>query len=1191
MTMRAGSSQYVRVLRVAGCWLLGGIATCAQVQTNRAGPILLPPDHAVILSLAPPTNHGVLVMPLNGTQWAPALVNQVLSPGDVLKTGERSTAVLGFGGKDAVNVDTNTLLRIEAAAPEEASVGLLQGILHLFHRGPPGQSKVRSPTSAALIRGTEFQVQVDEQGATTLTLFDGVVEFTNGFGQLTLRGGQAARTEPGQPPVPAPFLEAVNLLQWRLYYPGVLHLDELRLSEEERRVLTDSLAAYAQGDLLAALAAYPAQRQPDSADEKIYLAALLLSLGRVEQTLGLLQNPGGPAGADPLRDSLVNALRTVIAAVKFQELTPPPGAPELEPSATAALAASYYLQSRSHLEAARAAARRATELAPTFSFAWSRLAELEFGFGRVRAAEQAVEKSLALAPRNAEAIALQGFLLAARDRTEAALASFTRSIAIDGSLGNAWLGRGLCLIRQGHLEAGRRDLLVAAALEPQRAVFRSYLGKAFSESGDTTNAMKELRLARTLDPKDPTAWLYSALLNQQASRMNEAVGDLEKSKELNDNRSVFRSRLLLDQDRAVRGANLAGVYRDAGLLEVGARESSAAVANDYANHSAHLYLANSFSALRDPKLVNLRYETPTFSEYLVANLLAPVGESYLSPPLSQQEYSRFFDRDRLGLRVTANAGTDGSWSAAGTQYGRLDRFGYALDAAYRFDNGHRQNNEFRQLIGSAQFKHQLTPEDSFYFQAIGSEVKSGDVRQYYDDRQSSPTLHVEERQEPNFFAGFHHAWAPGVHTLFLAAHLNDTLLVSEPNAFVRTVLRDPSGTVSAQVDPALSGFGLHYDSEFNAWSAEVQQLWQLPRHTLIAGARFQTGEADTRAVLNRDAAAFPPIFTDPASAQKLTSDLERLSVYGYYHWQIAEPLWLIGGVSYDRLDYPLNVELPPLDSRQHVRDQVSPKAGLLWSPRADTTVRAAYTRSLGGVFYDNSVRLEPTQVAGFIQAYRSLIPESVVGSVPGSRFDTYGIGLDHKFPSRTYLVLDAEWLQSDGQRRLGIFNFTNAFPFPPASPGTTPQTLDYDERSFTATINQLVGESWSFGARYRLSRAELQSDLSEIPRSVDPTTHQDESAFLHDLNLFAIYQHPSGFFGIGETIWRSQSNHGETPAMPGDHFWQLNAFAGYRFLQRRAEVTVGVLNITDQDYHLNPLNLANELPHERTFVIGMKLSF
>src|SRR5204863_6658165 len=142
-----------------------------------------------------------------------------------------------------------------------------------------------------------------------------------------------------------------------------------------------------------------------------------------------------------------------------------------------------------------------------------------------------------------------------------------------------------------------------------------------------------------------TAWLYSALLNQQASRMNEAVGDLEKSKELNDNRSVFRSRLLLDQDRAVRGANLAGVYRDAGLLEVGARESSAAVANDYANHSAHLYLANSFNALRDPKLVNLRYETPTFSEYLVANLLAPVGESYLSPPLSQQEYSRFFDRD------------------------------------------------------------------------------------------------------------------------------------------------------------------------------------------------------------------------------------------------------------------------------------------------------------------------------------------------------------------------------------------------------------------------------------------------------------------------------------------------------------------------------------------------------------------
>src|SRR5439155_1119417 len=73
-------------------------------------------------------------------------------------------------------------------------------------------------------------------------------------------------------------------------------------------------------------------------------------------------------------------------------------------------------------------------------------------------------------------------------------------------------------------------------------------------------ALKEFDLARSLDSHDPTPWLYSALLLQQENRINEAIDHLEKSIERNDNRSLFRSRLLLDQYRAVRRANLARIY-------------------------------------------------------------------------------------------------------------------------------------------------------------------------------------------------------------------------------------------------------------------------------------------------------------------------------------------------------------------------------------------------------------------------------------------------------------------------------------------------------------------------------------------------------------------------------------------------------------------------------------------------------
>src|SRR5207244_12543211 len=115
-----------------------------------------------------------------------------------------------------------------------------------------------------------------------------------------------------------------------------------------------------------------------------------------------------------------------------------------------------------------------------------------------------------------------------------------------------------------------------------------------------------------------------------------------------NNRQVYRSRLLLDQDQAIRGANLATLYEDAGMTDVSAREAARAVDSDYANYSAHLFLANSYNALRDPRQINLRYETPWLSEYLVANLLAPVQAGTLSPYVTQQDDGRVSHRDSIG---------------------------------------------------------------------------------------------------------------------------------------------------------------------------------------------------------------------------------------------------------------------------------------------------------------------------------------------------------------------------------------------------------------------------------------------------------------------------------------------------------------------------------------------------------------
>ena len=676
--------------------------------------------------------------------------------------------------------------------------------------------------------------------------------------------------------------------------------------------------------------------------------------------------------------------------------------------------------------------------------------------------------------------------------------------------------------------------------------------------------------------------------------MNDAVRDLEKSKELNDNRRLFRSKLLLDQDRAVRSANLARIYQDAGMNDVSVNEASRAVGYDYANYSAHQFLANSYDALRDPRQINLRYETPWFSELLISELLAPVGADNLSQYVSQQEYSHLFESDHLGLSSSTEYRSDGDWHEQASQYGVSGNFAYAFDAEYQLQNGARVNNDSEQTAYNIKVKEQLTPRDSLMLHVQTYNSGFGDTAQYYNQDGSiaglpepSATFRATETEKPNVFIGYHHEWSPGSHTLFVGARLNDTFAYSDPNApiwfygnyfdfstfsFVTNVQRQSSPP-----------FPTSEQRDFSAYSAELQQIWQGHGHTIIAGARYQIGWTHTIADVF-DSQTFTPIH------QENDTDLQRISVYGYDQWQLCDSLLLVGGVSYDRLRFPDDIDTVPITSSESDISRVSPKAGIIWSPLPGTHLRGAWTRSLGGVFYDQSVRLEPTEVAGFNQAFRSMIPESVDGLVPGTRFETWGAGLDQAFKKTgTYLTIEGDILNSKATRTIGIF--TNSFIFPIAdSTGNTRESLNYSEHSLLAAVNQLLGRDWSLGARYRISEARLDQQAIDIPSSVSPNAiNVNTKATLQQLDLSANFNHPSGVFGRFDALWSRQDNY--SSAEPGDDFWQFNAYAGYRFHHRQAELQLGLLNITDQDYRLNPLNLYNELPRGRTLSVLFKFYF
>ena len=1162
------------------------IVAFLTLPTARAQPAKAPPeDVVVLLSIEGKAE----LAPAATGNWMPATNNQVLHLGDRLRTDKYSRAFIRFSKWGQLRVREASLFTIEP--PREPGrrplLNLLKGFFYFFNRDKAIELDLQNRLASAATRGTEFQVAVAEDGRMEVSVLEGEVELRNSLGPVTLSSGQQGVALPGQRPTRTAVIAALNVIQWCLYYPAVLDVVELALSDAEQSALKESLAAWRSGDLLKALQSYPENRQPVSERERVYRAALLLVVGETAQAESLLPSADT---ASPFS----NALRELIAAVQFQTYNR--AAPPV--LATEWLAESYYRQSRAGvdkrmLEEALKAAQAAVAAAPNSGLAWERLAELEFSFGRTGKALVALDNAVRLSPRNAQALALKGFLLSAQNKIPQAIEHFDQAIATDGALANAWLGRGLCRIRQGKAEGGRADLLVAAALEPQRAVLRSYLGKAFSDAGDDRRARPELELARKIDPKDPTSWLYSALDHEQHNRINEAIRDLEQSKELNDNRSLYRSDLLLDQDRAVRSANLARIYNDAGMPDVAFREAVRAVNSDYANYSAHLFLANSYNQLRDPNLVNLRFEPAEASEYFLANLLAPVGAGTLSPTISQQEYSKLFQRDRLGVISDTEYLSRGAWIEQGAQFGTFGNSSYSLDAFYRTDPGQRPNNDIEEMNLTLRFKQQLTPQDSVFAQVGWLTLEGGDLAQRYDPQTASLDFRSREEQEASLALGYHHEWQPGVHTLLLAGRFPDRFSFADPNS--QTWAFDP---LVALADPI--SLIEQYHATLTAYFVEAQQLLSLaPRHDTIVGVRYQNGSLH---VNSAQIVSFnqPPAFPDPgqpAALQDLSLRIERLGTYVYHRWEVVDHLWLQGGLTYDWIELPENFLFAPLSSVEQTKDQVSPKAGVVWSPFKDTTLRTAYTRSLSGASFEQSLRLEPAQVAGFTQAYRDVVPETAVGGpTPGAPFESFGASLEQRFKTGTYLGISGELINSAFDRTVGGYALDfdpNLFLYTLHGPASASQHLDYTEKSLVFTANQLVGRDWSFGARYRVTQSRLGQQwnavqdpflsLANAPTVVD--------SVLHQVSLDATWNHPSGVFARFGALWSRQSNAGYSPDEPGDNFWQFNVLFGYRFPRRQAELTVGVLNLADQDYRLEPLTFYNDLPRRRTFVAQAVFNF
>jgi tetratricopeptide (TPR) repeat protein len=1003
-------------------------------------------------------------------------------------------------------------------------------------------TRFRTSSTIAAIRGTELSLAVATDGdETQVAVLEGRVQAETDAGSLALDGGQVAVGRKGKPPALSARVRPQDAVSWALYYLPVVYLKSGELGEGPWQAkIRDSTEAHLKGDLARALDSVEGVDAKEVKDPRFftYRASLLLATGSVEaarkdleQALSLAPNDSDALALETIVSVVGNQPDKAVDAAKRAVA----GAPK---SATALIAQSYARQAKFDLEGARASLEAAVQLEPDDALAWARLAEIRSSLGHRREALEAANKAVALAPDLSRTQTVLGFSHLAEVDTQAARDAFQKAVALDASDPLPRLGLGLTRIRDGDLAAGTRELEIAVSLDPGQPLVRSYLGKAYFEGKRTGLDEREYDLARDADPRDPTSRLYEAITKQTTNRPVEALSDIQDAIELNDNRGVYRSRLLLDQDLAARSASLGRIYADLGFQNLALVEGWSSVNTDPGNYSAHRLLADSYAA-------RPRHEIARVSELFQSQMLQPLNTTPIQPRLGESslfllssqgpgtlafnEFNPLFNRDQVNFQGSFLAGEEATVTGEGIVSGIYKKLSFSAGYSGYKTDGFRENNSQDDRIATAFAQVELGPSASVQAEVRHRKVESGDLDLRFFPGDFS-TLQKETTDGTNIRVGLRQDLGPAVTVLASYMHSDKDIDFALP---------DPSIAQTFNIGRAEK-----------ANSVEGQLLFRSSAVKVVGGGGyFRVGSDETTTFDIAD-----PVF---GFTQITTGDskIKHADFYAYSYWSLPRNLTLTLGLSADLFeedgrffsdfripdvppDPPVPVEPAPVLGE---KNKANPKAGLTWSLPSKTTLRAAWFKTLKRTLITDQT-LEPTQVAGFNQFFDD--PSATESKVYGAAVDQklgkkmFG-GVEY---SRRELTIPQNLLQD------GVEWVVKEYPG--------------DERLARVYLFAAPDARWTFGAEYQYEDLERDPGLFLSFRK----------AKTHRLPLSARFFHPSGFSGLMGVTYLDQKGEflivnelGENEYVSGERsFWVVDAALRYRLKKRYGFIVAGVNNLTDK---------------------------
>jgi hypothetical protein len=670
-------------------------------------------------------------------------------------------------------------------------------------------------------------------------------------------------------------------------------------------------------------------------------------------------------------------------------------------------------------------------------------------------------------------------------------------------------------------------------------LIRSYLGKAFFEEKRIGLDEREYQIAKELDPNDPTPHFYSAIAKQTTNRPVEALRDFETAKELNDNRAVYRSRLLLDSDLAARSAATARIFNDLGFGQRGLLEGYKAVNADPTNFSAHRFLADTYSVLP-------RHEIARVSELLQSQLLQPSNMTPIQPSLAESnlflissggaantsfnEFNPLFNRDRVALQASGLVGENSTWAGEGIVSGINKKLSFSAGYSYYETDGFRVNNDQEDKIGNVFAQYELSPKTSIQAEYRYRDTSRGDIRQRFFKEDFLTDLRLENTVPSGRF-GFRHSFSPGSILIgnFQYAKGDEKLLdlfFIDPEEF---------GVTPPDVEDLFEVM-----DEQTVYGNELSYLFRSKNIDLVAGAGYFKID---QTVTFTDTIVWPGV-TPPEPldffSDSFELDTNHYNFYGYTYIKPFKDLTLTVGASGDIYDQ----EDKTFGDENMDTSQFNPKFGVIWNPFVNTTLRGGVFRTFKRTLVTNQT-LEPTQVSGFNQFFDD--PDATDVWV-------YGGAIDQKLLNDIYLGGEI------------VYRDLNVPFFSQAGPGAPIKIEEVDWKEYLGRFYAYwTPHKWmAFSAEYQYEKIERDEQLTQGIKKIKT----------HRVPLGVMFYHPSGLSaGLKATYYHQEGDIERTAIAFGlfqndkDDFWLVDAAINYRLPKRYGFIALGVKNLFDKEFN------------------------